>query len=246
MAQPDSTTDPQPAVRIDNLVVRRGSARALNGVTLSVPRGSITGLLGPSGCGKTTLMRSVVGTQRITSGSITVLDRPAGSKELRGRVGYVTQAPSVYTDLTVEENVRYFADLYRRRDLINDSIHAVGLDDFRVRRTSQLSGGQRSRVSIACALVGSPEILILDEPTVGLDPVLRAELWVRFRALADTGTTLLVSSHVMDEADHCDALVLMREGGVIAELTPDELRARTHQTNLEQAFLALITERTAS
>ena len=101
-------------------------------------------------------------------------------------------------------------------------------------------------MSIACALVGSPEILILDEPTVGLDPVLRAELWVRFRALADTGTTLLVSSHVMDEADHCDALVLMREGGVIAELTPDELRARTHQTNLEQAFLALITERTAS
>ncbi|ETD31296.1 ABC transporter ATP-binding protein [Williamsia sp. D3] len=246
MAQPDSTTYPQPAVRIDNLVVRRGSARALNGVTLSVPRGSITGLLGPSGCGKTTLMRSVVGTQRITSGSISVLDRPAGAKELRGRVGYVTQAPSVYTDLTVEENVRYFADLYRRRDLINDSIHAVGLDDFRGRRTSQLSGGQRSRVSIACALVGSPEILILDEPTVGLDPVLRAELWVRFRALADTGTTLLVSSHVMDEADHCDALVLMREGGVIAELTPDELRARTHQTNLEQAFLALITERTAS
>ena len=246
MAQPDSTTDPQPAVRIDNLVVRRGSARALNGVTLSVPRGSITGLLGPSGCGKTTLMRSVVGTQRITSGSITVLDRPAGSKELRGRVGYVTQAPSVYTDLTVEENVRYFADLYRRRDLINDSIRAVGLDDFRGRRTAQLSGGQRSRVSIACALVGSPEILILDEPTVGLDPVLRAELWVRFRALADSGTTLLVSSHVMDEADHCDALVLMREGGVIAELTPDELRARTRQTNLEQAFLALITERTAS
>ena len=246
MAQPDPTTHPEPAVRIEDLIVKRGSARALNGVTLSVPRGSITGLLGPSGCGKTTLMRSVVGTQRITSGSVDVLGRPAGAKELRGRVGYVTQAPSVYTDLTVEENVRYFADLYRRRDLINDSIRAVGLDDFRGRRTAQLSGGQRSRVSIACALVGSPEILILDEPTVGLDPVLRAELWVRFRALADSGTTLLVSSHVMDEADHCDALVLMREGGVIAELTPDELRARTRQTNLEQAFLALITERTAS
>jgi ABC-2 type transport system ATP-binding protein len=234
------------AVRIEDLTVRRGSTLALDRVTLSVPRGSITGLLGPSGCGKTTLMRSVVGTQRIAGGTIEVLGLPAGNKELRGRVGYVTQAPSVYTDLTVEENVRYFADLHHRRDRVDDSIRAVGLEDMRGRRTAQLSGGQRSRVSIASALVGSPDILILDEPTVGLDPVLRAELWERFRELADAGTTLLVSSHVMDEADHCDALVLMRNSRVVAQLTPDELRAQTHQTNLETAFLTLITDRTAS
>jgi ABC-2 type transport system ATP-binding protein len=129
---------------------------------------------------------------------------------------------------------------------VDDAIGAVGLEEMRHRRTARLSGGQRSRVSIASALVGDPEILILDEPTVGLDPVLRAELWQRFRALADAGTTLLVSSHVMDEAEHCDSLILMRDGTVIAELTPDELRARTHQTNLESAFLSLITERSAS
>jgi ABC-2 type transport system ATP-binding protein len=234
------------AITIDGLSVRRGGTLALADVSLSVTAGSITGLLGPSGCGKTTLMRTIVGTQRITNGTVQVLGRPAGTRQLRGRVGYVTQAPSVYTDLTVEENVRYFADLYRRRDLVDDAIGAVGLEEMRQRRTARLSGGQRSRVSIASALVGDPEILILDEPTVGLDPVLRAELWQRFRALADAGTTLLVSSHVMDEAEHCDSLILMRDGTVIAELTPDELRAHTHQDNLESAFLTLITERSAS
>lgn len=234
------------AIAIDNLTVRRGGNTALDNVSLEVSSGTITGLLGPSGCGKTTLMRSIVGTQQFSSGTVTVLGHPAGTKVLRGRLGYVTQAPAVYTDLTVAENVRYFADLYGRPDMVDESIAAVGLEDFRGRPTAQLSGGQRSRVSIASALVGKPEVLVLDEPTVGLDPVLRADLWERFRTLADDGTTLLVSSHVMDEADHCDALVLMRDGTVIAELTPDELRTRTGQTNLENAFLTLITERATS
>lgn len=214
----------------------------LHGLDLLVPAGSITGLLGPSGCGKTTLMRSIVGTQRISSGSVTVLGRPAGDTALRRSVGYVTQAPSVYTDLTVGQNIRYFADLYGNRAGVGDALDAVGLTALEGRKTLDLSGGQRSRVSIACALVGSPDLLILDEPTVGLDPLLREDLWNRFHDLAAHGTTLLVSSHVMDEADRCDNLILMREGLILAALTPAELRARTAQDNLEKAFLQLITE----
>lgn len=217
----------------------------LHDVNLRVPTGTITGLLGPSGCGKTTLMRSIVGTQRVRSGVVTVLDQPAGSAALRRSVGYVTQAPSVYTDLTVGQNIRYFADLYDNRAGVEDALAAVGLEDFRDRKTLDLSGGQRRRVSIACALVGSPTLLILDEPTVGLDPLLREDLWNRFHDLAEQGATLLVSSHVMDEADRCDNLILMREGVILAELTPAELRARTGQQNLEKAFLQLITEGTA-
>ena len=230
------------AIVVDGLRVARGGNVVLHDIDLEVSAGSITGLLGPSGCGKTTLMRAIVGTQQIESGSVTVLDRPAGSAALRHLVGYVTQAPSVYTDLTVEQNVAYFADLYNNRTGVNGALDAVGLTDFRARKTLDLSGGQLSRVSIACALVGSPTLLILDEPTVGLDPVLRADLWNRFHALADAGATLLVSSHVMDEADRCDNLILMREGRILAELTPDQLRERTGQTNLETAFLQLITQ----
>jgi ABC-2 type transport system ATP-binding protein len=230
------------AIIAQSLVVRRGGNPVLHDLDLTVPAGSITGLLGPSGCGKTTLMRAIVGTQQIESGSVTVLDRPAGTAALRHLVGYVTQAPSVYTDLTVEQNVTYFADLYGNRAGVGSAIDAVGLNEFRAHKTLHLSGGQVSRVSIACALVGSPTLLILDEPTVGLDPILREDLWNRFHALADAGATLLVSSHVMDEADRCDNLILMREGRMVAELTPDELRERTGQTNLETAFLRLITE----
>ncbi|WP_020108474.1 ABC transporter ATP-binding protein [Nocardia sp. 348MFTsu5.1] len=230
------------AINVQSLAVKRGGNPVLHDLNLTVPVGSITGLLGPSGCGKTTLMRAIVGTQQIESGSVTVLDRPAGSAALRHLVGYVTQAPSVYTDLTVEQNVAYFADLYNNRTGVDGALDAVGLTDLRARKTLDLSGGQLSRVSIACALVGSPTLLILDEPTVGLDPVLRADLWDRFHALARAGATLLVSSHVMDEADRCDNLILMREGRILAELTPDQLRERTGQTNLETAFLQLITQ----
>ncbi|HET8994859.1 ABC transporter ATP-binding protein [Rhodococcus sp. SJ-2] len=234
-------TSPSLAIDIHDLHVRRGTHRALEDVNVKIARGSITGLLGPSGCGKTTLMRSIVGTQIVESGSVTVLGRPAGSAALRRRVGYVTQAPSVYLDLSVTENVSYFAALYGRRgSAVADTIAAVGLTDHARNAASALSGGQLGRLSLACSLVGAPELLVLDEPTVGLDPVLRAELWEHFRTLAASGTTLLVSSHVMDEADHCDELVLLREGRLIAQLTPGELRDRTGESGLENAFLHLI------
>lgn len=235
------------AVDIRDLHVRRGTHRALEDVSVRVPRGSITGLLGPSGCGKTTLMRTIVGTQIVESGTVTVLGLRAGSAELRRRIGYVTQSPSVYPDLTVTENVSYFASLYGRKGAaVTDTLAAVGLTDHADNRTAALSGGQLGRVSLACALVGDPELLVLDEPTVGLDPLLRAELWEHFRALADRGTTLLVSSHVMDEADHCDELVLLREGRLVAQLTPAELREQTGETGLENAFLRLIRNRTGA
>ncbi|MFB7879243.1 ABC transporter ATP-binding protein [Nocardia sp. NPDC056064] len=236
------TPPPQDAVQVTDLTVRRGKRTVLHGLSTRIPRGSITGLLGPSGCGKTTLLRSIVGTQLVQSGTVTVLGEPAGSAGLRRRVGYVTQAPSIYADISVRENVAYYAALYgRERTDTEDALTAVGLRDHADQLGDQLSGGQRTRASLACALVGKPELLVLDEPTVGLDPVLRVELWKQFHDLAAAGTTLLVSSHVMDEADHCDTLLLMREGELLAQLSPDELRADTGEQNLENAFLTLIT-----
>ncbi|MBB5917690.1 ABC-2 type transport system ATP-binding protein [Nocardia transvalensis] len=237
MTAPDSS----PAIAVEHLRVHRGGREVLHDVSLTVPRGSITGLLGPSGCGKTTLMRSIVGTQVIEAGSVRVLGEVAGSVGLRARVGYVTQAPSIYDDLTVTDNVSYFAALYGRSSGdTKAAIDAVGLGKHARQRGNQLSGGQRTRASLACALVADPELLVLDEPTVGLDPVLRVELWDQFHALAAQGRTLLVSSHVMDEAEHCGQLLLMRDGQLLAQVTPDELRADTGETSLESAFLALI------
>ncbi|MFX0574773.1 ABC transporter ATP-binding protein [Nocardia nepalensis] len=231
-----------PAVEVRNLCVRRGGREVLHDISLTIPRGSITGLLGPSGCGKTTLMRSIVGTQIVASGEISALGLPAGSAELRHRIGYVTQAPSIYRDISVRENVAYYAALYGRdRDDVDTAITAVGLLAHARQRGDELSGGQETRASLACALVARPEVLILDEPTVGLDPVLRVDLWKQFHELAANGTTLLVSSHVMDEAEHCDKLLLLREGDLLAQLSPDELRTETGEQNLEQAFLTLIT-----
>lgn len=234
---------PSPAaVQVADLTVRRGQRTVLHGLNLEIPRGSITGLLGPSGCGKTTLMRSIVGTQLVESGTVSVFGEPAGSAGLRRRVGYVTQAPSIYADISVGDNVAYYAALYGRgRADTASALDAVGLREYADQLGDRLSGGQKTRASLACALVGKPELLVLDEPTVGLDPVLRVDLWKRFRELAATGTTLLVSSHVMDEAEHCDQLLLMREGALLAQLSPDELRERTDEQNLETAFLTLIT-----
>jgi ABC-2 type transport system ATP-binding protein len=236
-----------PAIDITNLHVRRGGRVALDDVSVRVHRGTITGLLGPSGCGKTTLMRSIVGTQLIAAGTVVVLGRPAGSKDLRHRVGYVTQDPTIYPDLRVVDNVRYFGALYGSSSAdVDDVISAVGLDDHRKAPAADLSGGQRTRVSLACALVAHPQLLVLDEPTVGLDPVLRADLWERFQRLARTGTTLLVSSHVMDEADRCDDLLLMREGRILAHTTPNQLREDTQCQSLEEAFLSVIRRGTAA
>jgi ABC-2 type transport system ATP-binding protein len=229
------------AVTVTDLVVHRGARRVLHEVSCTVPPGRVTGLLGPSGSGKSTLMRAVVGVQRVRSGEVTVLGLPAGSAALRSRVGYVTQAPSVYLDLTVRENARYFAALYGRGAAAADAALAdVGLSDAAGQLVQDLSGGQRGRASLACALVGEPELLVLDEPTVGLDPVLRVELWSRFHELAAAGTTLVVSSHVMDEAGRCDRLLLLREGRLLTDSTPEQLRARTGTDDLEEAFLSLV------
>jgi ABC-2 type transport system ATP-binding protein len=236
----------RPAIAVSELTVVRGGRAVLNGLTLDVEPGHVTGLLGPSGCGKSTLMRAIVGVQIVASGAVTVLGEPAGSASLRRRVGYVTQAPSVYGDLSIEENLRFFASVVgadERR--IAELIDTVGLAGLEGRVAGSLSGGQRSRVSLATALLGRPAVLVLDEPTVGLDPVLRAELWRDFHELAAAGTTLLISSHVMDEAAECDAVILMRDGAVLRQTTPDGLRAETGEQDLSRAFLALIEHESA-
>jgi ABC-2 type transport system ATP-binding protein len=229
------------AVDISHLRVVRGKRPALHDFSVRIVRGSITGLLGPSGCGKTTLMRSIVGTQLIASGTVLVLGLPAGSAALRRRIGYLPQDPTIYNDLRIVDNVRYFASLYGFDSRAADaSIDRVGLTDHSTAYCGNLSGGQRTRVSLACALVCQPKLLVLDEPTVGLDPVLRADLWEQFADLARAGTTLLVSSHVMDEADHCGDLLLMRDGHLVAHTTPNQLREDTGCMSLEDAFLSII------
>ena len=231
------------AVRVSALRVRRGGAVVLDGISLEIGHGSVTGLLGPSGSGKSTLIRAIVGVQVVEGGDVVVLGRPAGTRELRSRVGYVTQAPSVYGDLTVRENLGYFARILGvGAERIEDVLDEIDLRPQARQRVDRLSGGQRARVSLGTALLNRPELLVLDEPTVGLDPVLRRDLWQRFHTLAEAGSTLLVSSHVMDEAERCDSLLLLRNGGLLASLTPDDLRARTGTQDLEDAFLALAEE----
>jgi ABC-2 type transport system ATP-binding protein len=229
-----------PAIRITDLRVVRGQRTVIKGVSLEIPRGQVVGLLGPSGGGKTTLMRCLVGVQIVASGNVEVLGSPAGHPRLRHQVGYMTQAPSVYGDLTVAENLDYFAALLGvGKERITQVIDQVDLAGQAKDKVSNLSGGQRSRTSLAVALLGDPELLVLDEPTVGLDPVLRESLWKLFRQLAGQGRTLLVSSHVMDEATRCDRLVLLSDGRILADTTAAGLLAQTGTDNADQAFLAL-------
>jgi ABC-2 type transport system ATP-binding protein len=233
------------AVAIEGLVVVRGKRLVLPHLDLRIPAGQVVGLLGPSGSGKSTLLRAIVGVQVVRAGTVTVLGHPAGSPQLRRDVGYVTQSPSVYGDLTVRENVRYFGrvlGLTRAAlgDAVERTLAEVDLQDHADQLVQDLSGGQESRVSLAAALVGRPTLLVLDEPTVGLDPVLRRDLWDLFRQLAAAGHSLIVSSHVMDEATRCHRLVLLREGQVLADVTPAELLATTGTTDADAAFLALI------
>ncbi len=230
-------------VEVRELRVVRGGRVAVDGVSFTARSGEVTGLLGPSGCGKTSLLRSLVGVQVVESGEVHVMGVPAGSSELRHRIGYVTQAPSVYEDLTVTENLRFFARVLGvPRVECDEVLAAVDLGDRGDSRVGALSGGQRSRVSLAVALLGSPALVVLDEPTVGLDPVLRRDLWALFHRLAADGTTVLVSSHVMDEAERCDRLLLMREGRLIADDTPQGLLATTGTDDVEQAFLSIVEE----
>ncbi|MYW13804.1 ATP-binding cassette domain-containing protein [Streptomyces sp. SID2563] len=237
------------AVEARGLTVQRGSRTVLKGLDFTVEPGRITGLLGPSGCGKSTLMRAVVGTQAKVTGTLQVLGSPAGHPSLRPRVGYVTQAPSVYTDLTVRQNLDYFAAILQpgrahrdaRHEAVTRALTEVDLTSHEDALAGNLSGGQRTRVSLAVALLGTPDLLVLDEPTVGLDPVLRRDLWKLFHALAaERSTALLISSHVMDEAERCHRLLLMREGEILADDTPDALRTAAGTDTVEAAFLHLV------
>lgn len=229
------------AVDVRGLRVVRGNREVLHALDCTVPQGRITGLLGPSGCGKTTLLRAIVGVQIVAGGTVNVLGHPAGSKPLREQIGYATQNPAIYPDLTVTEAVRYFASVLRApHSDVARVISEVGLHDHRDRLVGRLSGGQHNRANLAVALLGRPRLLVLDEPTVGLDPVLREELWTLFRSRAEAGTTLIISSHVMDEAERCDELVLMRDGSILTQDTPDDIRARTGADDLERAFLDLV------
>ena len=229
------------AITAHGATVVKNKKPILSALSFRVRKGTITGLLGPSGAGKTTLMRSTVGVQQLTKGTLKVLGLPAGDKRLRSRIGYVTQSPAIYHDLTVRQNVRYFATLTRASaDDVERVIHQVRLDEQAKQLVETLSGGQKARVSLAIALLGDPELLVLDEPTVGLDPLLRRELWLLFRQLADKGKTLVISSHVMDEAEHCDDLLLVREGDIIWNDSKERLLERTKKKTVEDAFLQLV------
>jgi ABC-2 type transport system ATP-binding protein len=229
------------AIEIAGLRVRRGGNLVLPDLSVKVEAGEVTGLLGPSGCGKTTLLRSIAGVQIVEAGEVSVLGEPAGAPGLRSRVAYVTQAPSVYSDLSVRENLRFFSRILGvGPERIEAAIEAVKLGEFADRVVRDQSGGQRARVSLATALLGDPDVLILDEPTVGLDPVLRTELWKTFDSLAKSGKALIISSHVMDEAANCGQLALMREGELLAVAPPEEILRRTGSPDLTEAFLALV------
>ncbi|HEX6416743.1 MAG TPA: ABC transporter ATP-binding protein [Candidatus Saccharimonadales bacterium] len=224
-----------------DLSVEKSKKQILNAVSFSLQPGKLIGLIGPSGSGKTTLMRSIVGVQKLTSGSLEVLSRPSGSRQLRSRIGYVTQSPAIYDDLTVIQNLMYFKVLVNaNKKKVEEVLRIVRLDEQKDQLASSLSGGQRARVSLAVALLGDPDILVLDEPTVGLDPLLRKELWDVFSSLAAKGKTVIVSSHVMDEAERCDELLLLRDGRLLWHGALDELLKTTKTSNIEAAFIVMI------
>ena len=232
------------AVFCDGVSVSRGGRLVLHDICCDVRTGSVTGVVGPSGSGKTTLMRAIVGVQRGVCGDLRVLDLPAGTPAVRAEVAYLTQTPSVYGDISVAANLRYFAAMVGAPyDDVARVLTVVGLTDEAGRRVDRLSGGQRARVALASVLLGRPRLLVLDEPTVGLDPALRAELWGTFRELAAAGTTLLVSTHVMDEAGYCDTVLLLRDGRLLADEPPASLLARTGAADLDDAFLRLVASR---
>ncbi len=242
MRRKDFTTNA--IIEANNVTRRFGAIMAVDNMTLSIPKGMIFGLLGPSGSGKTTLIRIAAGALKPDSGSLRVLDRAMPDRSISSRIGYMTQAAALYPDLTLRENLAFFGAIYDVQDnQLGDRIEEIAREvELENRLDSQLvtfSGGMLQRASLACALLHEPELLILDEPTVGLDPVLRRTFWARFRALADNGRTLLVTSHIMDEAERCDQLAFLREGRLLATGSPGELRRQTGCDDLNDAFLVL-------
>jgi ABC-2 type transport system ATP-binding protein len=234
------------AIQIKNLsVVLGGDFTALHNVDVDLPTGKVIGFIGPSGAGKTTLIRSIVGRQKITKGSVHVFGLPAGSAELRRQLSYMTQETSVYGDLTVRQNLRYFALMFGKKrgevkPLVAEILKAVDMTAHGNQLVASLSGGQKQRVSLAIALIGYPRLMILDEPTVGLDPVLRDQIWGLFRELVGKGTTIVMTSHVMEEAERCDDLLLIRDGKILAHDSPESFRGRTKSKTVEQGFLKLV------
>jgi ABC-2 type transport system ATP-binding protein len=216
-----------------------GAIRAVDGIDLSVKSGEIYGLLGPNGSGKTTLIRLLIGLLEPTSGSVKLLGQNIPNKAILAQAGYMTQASALYEDLTVRENITFFAEMCGRieRTWVNEVIDLVALKDRSHSLVRTLSGGLKQRTSLACSLVHKPRLLLLDEPTVGIDPQLRATFWSYFRQMASSGSTLIISSHVMDEAERCDRLGFMRQGKLLAEGSASELRAQAGALNLEEAFL---------
>ena len=216
-----------------------GKIHAVDGVDLAIKRGEIYGLIGPNGSGKTTLIRLCLGLLHPTNGAIQLLDKPIPDKSILSEVGYMTQVSALYEELTVRENVAFFSEMCGSHEpaWIDEAISLVDLSDRARSLVQTLSGGMRQRTSLACALAHRPRLLLLDEPTVGVDPQLRATFWSYFRHLADSGVTLIVSSHVMDEAERCDRLGFMRQGKVLAEGSSADLRTRTGTNTLEEAFL---------
>jgi ABC-2 type transport system ATP-binding protein len=231
------------AIKINKLDVTIDGQKILKGVSAEIPERNITGILGPSGAGKTTLMRVIVGLQKAHGGQVEVFGLPAGSGRLRREIGYMTQAVSVYPDLTLAENLRFFSAMTNApKNRVNEVLDEVDLRAQAKQLVGTLSGGQMSRSSLAIALLAKPKLLVLDEPTVGLDPVLRKRLWQLFHELKEQGTTILVTSHVMDEASHCDELLLLRGGKLLAYGGPDELMARSHTNSVEESFVSLVEE----
>ncbi len=227
------------AAEVTGVVKSFGRQAALQGVSLRLRRGEVYGLLGPNGSGKTTLIRCLLGLVKPDAGSVRVLGRLMPDLNVLSRIGYMTQTAALYPDLTVLENLRFFAAINGAEAHLTEALRFVDLEDRPDSVVATLSGGMRTRASLACAIVHRPELLLLDEPTVGVDPQLRRRLWDQFREMADGGTTLLISSHVMDEAERCQRLGLIRFGRLLAEGTVEELKEQAGVEKLEDAFLQL-------